>query len=204
MSANCQHNDFTGNSIAFKRTILLVITINALLFCIEMFAGFASNSQALKADALDFLADTLTYAISLWAVDKTLTIRNSVAKIKAYSLIVLALSIFGATLYRFVFTIEPEAVTMSSVAFLAFLANFICVLLLLKFREGDANIRSVWLCSRNDMINNVFVIIAGVLVYLTHSAWPDLIAALIMSIIFLSSAIDIIKHSNKSENHLHD
>lgn len=178
---------------------MVVIAINATLFCIEMLAGFISNSQALKADAIDFLADSLTYAISLWAVDKSLTTRNKVAKIKAYSLFFIAAWISGATIYRFFFILEPHVFTMTSVATLALFANLISVLLLMKFRDGDANIRSVWLCSRNDMISNVFVLIAAGLVFLTQRAWPDLIAALIMSLLFISSAIEIIKQTKQSE-----
>lgn len=197
MSASCQ-SEFSGNNTAFKRVLLIVIAINACLFIIEMVAGFASHSQALKADALDFLADSLTYAITLWAVNKPLDTRNKVARIKAYSLLLMAVWILLASVYRLFFSLEPEVLTMTSVAILALIANLVSVLLLMKFRNGDANIRSVWVCSRNDMINNIFVLIAAGLVFLTGAAWPDLIAALIMSSLFILSAIEIIKQSNSS------
>ena len=195
MSGSCQHN-FDGNNAEYKRIIVIVITINAAMFFVEMLAGFASQSQALKADALDFFADSLTYAISLWAVNKSLDTRNKVARLKAASLVLMALWILSITIYRFFFTAQPEPITMSTIAVLAFLANLLTVILLLKYRQGDANVRSVWLCSRNDMINNVLVMIAAGLVFLTASPWPDLVIALVMALIFLASALEIIKHSH--------
>lgn len=203
MSAKCQHS-FDGNTPQYRRIVFIVIMINALMFIIEIFAGYAANSQALKADALDFFGDTLTYAISLWAIGQTLQTRNRVAKFKAFTLLCLALWILCLTVYRFFFTVQPEAMTMSGIAILAFIANLISVILLMKFRDGDANIRSVWLCSRNDMINNVFVLIAGILVFYTHKAWPDLVVALIMSLLFASSAIEILRRSNEENQHCHD
>jgi len=103
----------------------------------------------------------------------------------------------GLTLYRMLALQTPEAVTMGSVAFLALLANLISVALLVRYRNGDANVRSVWLCSRNDAISNLVVIIAASGVWMTSSAWPDLIVALLMGALFLSSSVQIIRQARK-------
>lgn len=194
MSANSQHvvQDIHQQ---YKRILLLVISINATMFFIEIIAGFSGYSQALKADAIDFLLDTFTYSISLWALDKPINTRNNIAKIKAYSMLGLGAWILLASSYQWFYPHEPNPSTMSTVAVLALLANFMSVLLLMKHKTGDANTRSVWLCSRNDMINNVLIIIAAAFVYLTESQWPDLLVAYIMSGLFIRAAWQILKQA---------
>jgi len=197
--AGCCHNktDFTGLSPAYKRILWIVIAINALMFFVEMFAGTKAHSQALQADALDFLGDTLTYGISLWAIGKTLQLRSRVALLKGISLLLMAIWIFSSTLYKFWFMQTPDATMMGSIAILAFIANVISVLLLVKYKDGDANIRSVWLCSRNDAIGNLVVLIAASGVWVTDNALPDLIVATFLAALFLSSAKQIIQQANQ-------
>jgi len=198
MSATCGHNsNFEGVSSTYKRILWIIIGINAVMFFVEISAGLTAKSQALQADALDFLADSITYAISLLVIGKSIALRSKAALFKGISLSFMGLSVMGLTLYRMLALQTPEAVTMGSVAFLALLANLISVALLVRYRNGDANVRSVWLCSRNDAISNLVVIIAASGVWMTSSAWPDLIVALLMGALFLSSSVQIIRQARK-------
>ncbi|MDO6514096.1 MULTISPECIES: cation transporter [unclassified Neptuniibacter] len=197
---SCCNNDnhFDGASIEYKRALWWVIAINALMFFIEMGASVQANSQALQADALDFLGDTATYSLSLLVIGKSLQVRNRAALFKATSLMIMGIGVFGITLYKVIYMQTPKAVTMGSVGALAFTANLISVMILLRFRNGDANVRSVWLCSRNDAIGNIAVMIAALGVWQSASAWPDLIVASIMAGLFSWSAIQIFQQVSKS------
>jgi len=203
--AGCCNNkaDFTGLSPAYKRILIIVIAINAVMFLVEMFAGVKANSQALQADALDFLGDTLTYGISLWVIGKSLQLRSRVALLKGFSLLFMAIWILSSTLYKFWFIQTPDATMIGSIAILAFVANVISVLLLVKYKDGDANIRSVWLCSRNDAIGNLVVLIAASGVWVTDSGLPDLIVAAFLASLFLSSAKQIIQQANEEQQQTH-
>lgn len=187
----CEPKVFTGLSKGYKRALIAVIIINAVMFFVEMAAGFSSQSQALKADALDFAGDSVTYAISLAVIGAAVRTRALAALFKGASLGLMALVILLTTAWRFVEGGAPEAHTMGLIGGLAFLANMASVVILLKWRDGDSNVRSVWLCSRNDAIGNVGVILAGFAVAITGSAWPDLIVAGLMAAIFLKSAASI-------------
>ena len=196
--AGCGCNDiepFDGSSSAFKRTLWAVLAINAAMFVVEMAAGVFAGSQALKADALDFLGDTVTYGLSLLVIGMPLAWRARAALFKGLSLGFMGLWVLGSTLYHVFILGVPKAEVMGVVGFLALAANLVCVMLLLRFRDGDANVRSVWLCSRNDAIGNVAVVIAASGVWATASAWPDLIVAAIMASLFLWSAVQIVRHA---------
>jgi Co/Zn/Cd efflux system component len=197
MAGCCDHKvDFTGIDPVYKRILIIVILINAAMFFVEMFAGVKSGSQALQADALDFLGDTLTYGISLWVIGKSISLRSNIALLKGYSLLLMAIYVLGSTLYKFWFIQTPDASIMGSIAILAFVANVVSVLLLMKYKDGDANVRSVWLCSRNDAIGNLVVLIAASGVWVTDNALHDLIVAAFLAILFLSSAKQIIQQAN--------
>ena len=194
MSAGCcgQTPKFDGMSSGFKRALVLVIAINAAMFAVEMAAGLAAGSQALKADALDFLGDTLTYAITLAVLGRPLRIRALAALAKGVSLAVMGVWVLGSTLWLALGPGLPKAEVMGAIGALALAANIACVLVLLRYRNGDANVRSVWLCSRNDAIGNVAVMGAALGVFGTGTAWPDLIVAAAMSALFLVGAVQII------------
>jgi Co/Zn/Cd efflux system component len=192
----CSHNaTFDGASTAFRRALVAVIAINAILFVVEMTAGQLAGSKALQADALDFAGDTATYAISLFVIGRPLMWRARAALLKGLSLGAMGLWVLGTTAWQVLILGVPAAGVMSAVGLLALAANVASVLILMKWRDGDANVRSVWLCSRNDAIGNVAVIGAAGLVFLTGTAWPDLIVAALMAGLFLSSAIQIVKRS---------
>ncbi|SDE46644.1 cation transporter [Rhodospira trueperi] len=190
-----QETRFEGVSTAYRRVLLAVIAINATMFAVEMAGGLMAQSMALKADALDFLGDSVTYGLSLAVIGLSLRTRATVALVKGVSLAVMAAVVLGASLYRVFVLAQPDAVVMGSIGMMAFAANVASVLLLMRFREGDANVRSVWLCSRNDAIGNLGVIGAGGLVAVTASPWPDLIVAAALAGLFLSSSAQIIRRA---------
>ncbi|RUS60403.1 cation transporter [Pseudorhodobacter sp. E13] len=196
MSASCGHGaKFDGMSAAYKRRLWAVIAINASMFVLEMVAGRAARSQALQADALDFFADALTYGISLAVIGAPMAARSLAALAKGVSLLLMGLWVFGSTVFAVFVAGSPEAPVMGVIGFLALLANLASVLLLVAYKDGDANIRSVWLCSRNDAIGNVSVMLAAMGVWGTQTAWPDLIVAGIMAGLFLSSSLQILRQA---------
>lgn len=196
MSAGCNHDvDFDGASAAYKRALWAVIAINGVMFFVEGSAGFAGQSMALKADALDFAGDTATYAMSLMVIGMALRWRARAALVKGFSLLLMGLGVLGLTAYRVIFLNDPSAEIMGSIAALALVANIVSVLILMKFRDGDANVRSVWLCSRNDAIGNAAVIGAAGMVAISGTAWPDLAVAAFMAWLFTSSAVSIIQQA---------
>ena len=146
MSANCcADKKFDGVSERYKRILLAVIVLNALMFGVEIAGGIFSQSQALQADALDFLADSLTYGMSLWVIGRSLTIRSNVAIVKGVSLAVMGGWVLFSTIYRVFTEHTPEPFTMGWIAVCALGVNLLGVLLLLTYKDGDANVRSVWL-----------------------------------------------------------
>ena len=189
------HHDeavFEGMSDDYRRRLIAVIVINAAMFVVEMAAGYLARSQALQADALDFFGDSLTYGLSLAVIGMPLATRANVALLKGASLLAMGLWVLGSTAWKVLYTGVPEAEIMGLIGFLALAANVASVILLIAYKDGDANVRSVWLCSRNDAIGNVAVMIAALGVWGTATGWPDLIVAAIMASLFLSSAWQII------------
>ncbi|MBU2935336.1 MULTISPECIES: cation transporter [Pacificibacter] len=196
MSACCDNTaKFDGLSKDYKRRLWAVVAINAVMFGVEMCAGKAAGSQALQADALDFLADAATYGLSLAVIGAAISMRAWAAFAKGISLLLMGIWVFSMTAYQFLFLEVPVAPLMGSVGFLALAANLVSVMLLVKYKDGDANVRSVWLCSRNDAIGNVAVMVAALAVWITQTAWPDLVVALLMAGLFLSSAWQILHQS---------
>jgi cation diffusion facilitator family transporter len=211
MGAGHDHNhSFEGLDPIYQRRLKIVIAINALGFAVEMVAGQLGGSQALKADSLDFLADALTYALSFAVIGMSLKIRARAALVKGVSLVLIGLWVAGSTVYRVFYLNQPSAETMGLIGALAFAANLATVLLLIRYKDGDANVRSVWLCSRNDAIGNVIVVIAGLGVWGTGTPWPDLIVAAIMAGLFLWSSVQILTQAReelkeaKQGGHDHD
>ena len=186
---------FDGVNPRYKRILWTVIAINGAMFFGEMAAGQLAGSQALKADALDFLADTVTYGLSLAVIGASLRTRATAALAKGVSLFLMALWVFGSTVYQTLILGVPKAEVMGVVGVLALAANLASVLLLRPYKDGDANVRSVWLCSRNDAIGNVIVMGAALAVWGTATAWPDLLVAAIMAGIFLTSSVQILRQA---------
>ena len=197
MSASCghTHGPFDGMSETYKTRLWIVIALNGIMFFVEMIAGQWARSQALQADALDFFADSVTYGISLAVIGASPKIRTMAAAGKGISLFLMGLFVCAATVYRVFVIGVPEAPVMGVIGLLALLANLATVVLLVNYKDGDANVRSVWLCSRNDAIGNVVVMAAALGVWGTNTAWPDLAVAAVMAGLFLTSSVQILSHS---------
>jgi Co/Zn/Cd efflux system component len=195
---------FDGLDPVYRNRLLIVTAINIVMFVVEMTAGQLSGSQALKADALDFAADGATYALSFWAIGKPLATRAAAAMLKGLSLLAIGLWVAGSTLWQLFVLGVPEPEVMSVIGLLAFGANVASVLLLMAYKDGDANVRSVWLCSRNDAIGNVAVVAAAGLVAWLNSGIPDLVVAAVMSALFLTSAWQIITQAREEQRHVRD
>jgi len=197
MGADCcgPETVFEGLSADYKRRLWLVIGLNAAMFLVEMGAGALASSRALQADALDFLGDTFTYGITLAVIGAPLRTRALAAFVKGISLTIMGLWVLAITAYYVLIVGVSRAEIMGVVGFLALAANVTSVLILMRYKEGDANVRSVWVCSRNDAIGNVAVMVAALGVWGTASRWPDLIVAAIMAAIFVTSSAQILRRS---------
>jgi Co/Zn/Cd efflux system component len=175
------------------------------MFMVEMIAGAMAGSNALQADALDFLADSATYGISLAVIGASVRTRSLAAIGKAASLTAMSLWVLTMTAYHVLVIGIPRAEVMGVIGVLALAANLGSVLILMRYKDGDANVRSVWLCSRNDAIGNIAVMIAALAVWGTETKWPDLIVAALMAGLFLYSSLRILQQSIQEmrERHLH-
>ena len=186
---------FDGLSAGYKRALWIVIAINAAMFLIEMMAGTFAGSQALKADALDFLGDAANYAISLLVAGMAFSWRSRAALAKGVTLVVFGGWVLLTAVMAALGGASPEPATMGIVGFLALVTNAGVALMLYRFRTGDANMRSVWICSRNDAIGNLAVMTAALGVFGTGSAWPDLIVAAILASLGISGGLQIVRHA---------
>ena len=181
----CCHDDHcsapqTLNSPQWRRALWIAFAVNAGFFLAEMGAGLAAGSSSLQADALDFFGDTANYAISLGVAGMALAVRARAALVKGGTLIVFALWVLGSTTWHALHGTLPQAEIMGVVGVAALFANGGVALMLYRFRTGDANMRSVWICSRNDAVGNVAVVLAALGVFGTGTGWPDVIVAAIM------------------------
>lgn len=188
----CETPVFEGASKAYRAALVAVIAINGTMFLVEGIAGFVAGSMALKADALDFAADTATYAMTFLVIGRSATTRAKAAMIKGGSLAIMAAAILAMTLVKTFSGETPAFDIMAPMAIAALITNALSVLILLHWRDGDANVRSVWVCSRNDMIGNLAVLAAAGLVAVTGSIWPDLVIAALLSGLFLCSSTTIL------------
>ncbi|SFR99212.1 cation transporter [Sphingomonas jatrophae] len=185
------------NDPRWRRALWIALGVNAAMFAAEIVAGVAGGSKALQADALDFLGDAANYAISLGVAGMALTWRARAALLKGATLAVLGLYVLGAALWAVWHGGVPHAEMMGIVGLVALLANAGVALMLYRFRTGDANMRSVWICSRNDAIGNIAVVLAAAGVFGTGTAWPDLIVAGVMAMLGISGGVQIIVQARR-------
>lgn len=179
----------------WERVLLIALGINAGMFAIEMIAGVSAQSASLMADALDFLGDAANYLISLVVAGLAVRWRARAALLKGLTLLLVGLWVLGSTLWMAYAGSLPQAETMGVIGVMALVANLWCALLLWRHREGDANRRSVWICSRNDAIGNVAVVAAAGGVFGTGTAWPDIGVAIILAGLGVSGGWQIIGHA---------
>lgn len=182
---------FDGASPAYRRALSAVIVINIVGFVVVAIGSWLADSAALAANTLDFAADAATYALSLWAIGKSVQVRSGAALFKSASLAAMATAILALAIWRAITGASPEGGAISGLGLFGAAANLLAALLLVRFREGDANVRSVWLCTRNDLIQCLAVAATGVAVLATGSRWPDLIVGILLAAVFFRSAWQI-------------
>ena len=182
-----------------SRVLIVLLAINGVMFVAEIIAGIIGDSTALIADSLDMLADATVYAIGLYAVGRSLADKARAAHISGIFQVMLGLGVLFDIVRRFIVGSEPESFMMIAVGCVALIANTICLKLIYKHRQGEVHMRASWIFSKNDVIANLGVIIAGVLVAWLASPWPDLIIGLIIATIVVRGGLHIIKDAN-SEN----
>lgn len=183
------------NDPRWRRILWAALLINAAMFAVEIVAGVAADSRALQADALDFLGDAANYAISLGVAGMALAWRARAAMVKAVTMLAFGLWVLGAAVSGFISGSAPHAETMGAIGALALAANVVVALMLYRYRTGDANMRSVWICSRNDAIGNVAVMGAALGVFGTGQNWPDLAVAAIMATLAIWGSIEVFRQA---------
>lgn len=194
-NCGCHHNAASlsrNTDHARRRVLWIVLAINLLLFAGEFGAGWWANSSALQADSLDSLGDALVYGLSLWVIGGTLRHRSKAVFLKGGIQAVFGFAVLIEVARRAWFGAEPLAPIMAIAATVALVGNLICFALLTRFRSDDMNMRSVWLCSRNDLVNNTGVIVAAGLVAWLDAAWPDLVVGALVALLFLRTAAHVL------------
>lgn len=185
----------------WRRVLWIALIANAAMFVVEMVAGVAADSRSLQADALDFFGDATNYAISLGVAGMALAWRARAALVKAATMLAFGIWVIGYATYGLMVGADPEPATMGLVGTLALATNLIVALMLFRFREGDANMRSVWICSRNDAIGNIAVLAAALGVFGTGQAWPDLLVASIMAGLALWGSVEVFGQARRELAH---
>ena len=180
-----------NNDPLWHRILWIALILNAVMFGVEIVAGLAADSRALQADALDFLGDAANYAISLGVAGMALAWRARAALAKAATMLTFGLWVLGSAIWGFLAGAAPDAGTMGVIGTVALAVNLAVAAMLFSFRMGDANMRSVWICSRNDAIGNVAVLGAALGVFGTGRAWPDLVVAAIMTGLAVWGSIEV-------------
>lgn len=197
----CDEDHCTGDAQphnpSWQRALWIALVVNAGFFLAEIIAGLAAGSVALQADALDFFGDAVNYAISLAVAGMALRLRSRAALTKGGTLIAFALWVLGGTVWHAFHGTLPRAEVMGIVGFAALLANGGVAFMLYRFRSGDANMRSVWICSRNDAIGNLAVLLAAMGVFGTGTGWPDVIVAAVMGGLGLWGGWQIVSHARR-------
>lgn len=200
MGANCCHHDHHHTpqpDPKYRRILWIALIVNASMFAIEIIFSIRSGSVSLLADAIDFFGDAANYGISIWVLAMSMQARAKAALIKAASMALFGIGILIHTAWNLITGVLPDAQTMSLIGLLALCANVSVGILLYTYRNGDSNMRSVWLCTRNDALGNIAVIIAAIGVFGTGTAWPDLIVATIMASLALTAAWQVMKQARQ-------
>lgn len=199
----CNHDTVHVDTLdaPYRRVLYIALAINFTMFVVEIVSGWVSGSMALRADALDFLSDSFTFVISLAVIGGSVLARTRASLFKGISLGAFGLWILGMTVWYAIYPNAPSGHVMGVVGFSALVANLFCAAMLYRFRNGDSNKRSVWLCSRNDAIGNILVMAAAALVITLQSPWPDLAVAFVMAGLSCHSSVEIIRHALAERSH---
>lgn len=198
MSAHCCSHDSCSTAAPdprFRKALWVALVLNALMFLVELGASWSSGSVSLMADSIDFFGDAANYALSLAVLAMAAPVRSRAALFKAACMGAFGIVVMARAMWGFRTGTPPEPTTMGAVGFAALVVNAGVALLLYRFRNGDANMRSVWICSRNDAIGNVAVMLAAAGVFGTGHAWPDLLVATIMAGLALTGAWAVLRQA---------
>jgi Co/Zn/Cd efflux system component len=200
MSASCcQHGHCNSPDpkldASYRWALWAVLAINSAMFLVEIGAGLAAGSASLQADALDFLGDSANYAVSLFVVGMSLRYRASAALAKGVTMGLFGLWVIGTAIWHAVYGTLPGVFTMGTVGLAALVANAASFGILWAYRGGDSNMRSAWICTRNDVLGNIAVLLAALGVFGTGTGWPDILVATIMATLALQGAVVVLLQS---------
>jgi Co/Zn/Cd efflux system component len=179
----------------FRKELWFALWINLAMFVVEGAASLHSGSVSLLADAIDFFGDSANYVLSLSVLSMGMLWRGRAAMVKGITMALFGFAVLGRALWVAQSGITPEPFTMGAVGLLALIANMVVAITLFKFRAGDSDMRSVWLCSRNDAIGNVAVMAAALGVFGTGTAWPDLAVATVMGLLAITAGVSVVRHA---------
>lgn len=199
MSSRCCDSGCSTPAVhpGLRRALWIALAINLLMFVVEIISGLRSGSVSLLADAIDFAGDAANYGITLTVLSMGLVWRSRAAMVKGLSMLAFGVFVLGRAGWSISTGVVPEPLTMGVIGALALVANVVVALMLYAFREGDSNMRSVWLCSRNDALGNIAVMIAAAGVFGTGSGWPDFVVALIMAGLALSAGYSVVHQARQ-------
>lgn len=195
MSACCghDHGGIKPTDPSVRRVLWFALVVNAVMFIVEMTAGLSGKSVSLQADAVDFFGDAVSYGLSLAVLSMPMIQRTRVAALKGIVMGLFGLWVVGNIGYHLANGTVPSAPIMGGIGLLAMVANIVCALMLFRFRGEDANLRSVWVCSRNDALSNIAVVIAASGVWVTNSGIPDLIVAALIGGLALYGSFEVLR-----------
>lgn len=179
----------------YRRILWIALAVNAAMFLVELIGGWHAGSVSLLADAIDFLGDAVNYGLSLAALGMAVVWRSRTALFKGLTMGAYGVAILGKAAWTMMQGTVPEAATMGTIGVLALFANGGVALLLYAYRQGDANMRSVWLCTRNDAIGNIAVMLAAAGVFGTGAGWPDFAVAAVMGLLAVSASLSVTRHA---------
>jgi len=182
---------------AYRRVLWTVLAINAAMFAVEVVAGLAAGSASLQADSLDFLGDAANYTISLLVVGMALRYRAGAALAKGATMGMFGVWVVATVIWHILHGTLPSAFAMGTVGAAALVANAASFGLLWAYRHGDANMRSAWICTRNDVLGNLAVLLAAAGVFGTGTGWPDIVVATIMSLLAIQGAVVVVRHASR-------
>ncbi|WP_449284480.1 cation transporter [Marinobacter sp. PE14] len=195
MACSCSAPEPKSPAPGFRKALWIALWVNLVMFFVEGIASLSSGSVSLMADAIDFFGDSANYILSLTVLSMGMLWRGRAAMVKGITMTVFGLVVWARAVWVVQEGITPEPLTMGAVGLLALAANVSVAVMLFRFREGDSDMRSVWLCSRNDAISNVAVMVAALGVFGTGTAWPDLIVAAIMGTLAITAGISVVRHA---------
>ncbi|SRR6056297_244434 len=195
MACGCSAPEPKSPAPGFRKALWIALWVNLAMFVVEGIASLSSGSVSLMADAIDFFGDSANYILSLTVLSMGMLWRGRAAMVKGITMTVFGLAVWARAIWVVQAGITPEPLTMGAVGLLALAANMSVAAILFKFREGDSDMRSVWLCSRNDAISNIAVMVAALGVFGTGTAWPDLVVAAIMGTLAITAGISVVRHA---------